>query len=50
MTLDDKIMKLDSILINSKLVTLVREHNDDETVEDVLIELKRDLIKLLETK
>lgn len=45
---DDKIMKLDLILANSELVKKAEEHLDEDTVEEMLFELKKDLIKLIE--
>lgn len=48
MGLDDKIMRLDSILANSKLVKTAEKCFDDEKVEQWLLELKKDLTELLE--
>lgn len=48
MKLDDKIMKLDAILANSELVKKAEEYFDEDSVEEMLFELKKELIGLLE--
>lgn len=50
MTTDEKILKIDAILANSELVRMAEKHFDEESVEEMLFDLKKDLIELLETK
>ena len=50
MTLDEKIVKLDALLANSELVKKAEELLDEDSVEEMLFELKKELIDLIEKK
>lgn len=50
MDLEKKLIKLNNIIEDSELVTMVRKHFDEDTSEEMVLELKIKLIKLIEEK
>lgn len=51
MTLEKKLLELDKIFANSELIHLAENYlevGEDDSVEDMIIELKAELIALLE--
>lgn len=48
MTLEKKLLKLAVIFEDSELIKMVEEHFDEETAEQMIMELKREIVELLE--
>lgn len=48
MSLDEKLVKLAIIFEDSELIQLVEKHFDEESAEKMIIDLKKEIIKLLD--
>lgn len=48
MTLDEKLFKLAIIFEDSELIKMVESHFDEETSQEMILDLKKEIINLLE--
>lgn len=48
MTLEKKLLKLAVIFEDSELIQMVEKHFDEETAQEMILELKKEIINLLE--
>lgn len=50
MDISKKLIELDRIIDESELINMIRSLVDEESAEEMVLDLKRELIKLIEKK
>lgn len=50
MDISKKLIELDRIIDESELISMIRSLVDEESAEEMVLDLKRELIKLIEKK